>query len=341
MKGGFAAELESILVVKPSSFGDIVHTLPAVARLKAGWPKARLAWVVNSEWAPLLRGNPFVDEIVAFPRADFRGLRGGGRFLQWCKGTLVGRKPDVTIDFQGLLRSAWMSSASGAPRRVGMSDAREGARFFYDEIIPVPVSPLHSVERYFTVADEVLRRRGRETARDDATFPLPPGDPPEPGGNALPEHYVLMHPFARGKGKSLSIEQTQMLCRMIQPGRVVLVGRMNTTANPAWPENCLSLLNATSLMQLIWLMRRASSVITVDSGPSHLAAALGRPMVAIHTWSDPRKVGPYRQDALVWKNGRIVRFDQLGALSEEFFRQRETRISEEDLAAVARAITSF
>ena len=101
------------------------------------------------------------------------------------------------------------------------------------------------------------------------------------------------------------------------------------------PKAAVDLLDRTSLLELIWVMRRASCVISVDSGPAHLAAALGRPMVAIHTWSDPRRVGPYRHDAWVWKNGQILTVGQLASQPEKFFGDPQAPLSSTDIVAIA------
>jgi hypothetical protein len=78
------------------------------------------------------------------------------------------------------------------------------------------------------------------------------------------------------------------------------------------PPNCVDLINRTSLLQLIWLIRVAHFVISVDSGPMHVAAALTDRVVSIHTWTDPRRVGPYNPNAWVWKNGQLCRVNRLG-----------------------------
>ena len=105
-------------------------------------------------------------------------------------------------------------------------------------------------------------------------------------------------------------------------------------------DHCISLLNQTTLSQLIWLMRRASFVVSVDSGPAHLAAALGRPMLAIHAWSDPRKVGPHRPDAWVWKNGTLTQVRDLATMNAEFYKPRPLLLQQSDLDAIARLATS-
>ena len=104
--------------------------------------------------------------------------------------------------------------------------------------------------------------------------------------------------------------------------------------------DCLNLLNHTTLDQLIWLTRRAAFVVSVDSGPAHLAAALGRPMVAIHSWSDSRKVGPYRADAWGWKNGALTQVRNLPEMGADFFAPRPLQLEAADLETIAKLATS-
>ena len=105
------SEIKSILIIKPSSLGDVVHTLPAVAAIRDANPKAEITWVINPEWTTLLRGNPDVDHVHIFPRGEFRGLSASRRLLPWLKKTKALR-PDVAFDFQGLLRSALIGRIS-------------------------------------------------------------------------------------------------------------------------------------------------------------------------------------------------------------------------------------
>src|SRR5205085_11337160 len=123
-------EVNSILIIKPSSLGDVVHTLPAVAAIRDTFPAAEITWVINPEWAPLLRGNQDVNHVHIFPRGDFRGLGASTSLVPWLKQTRKLR-PDIALDFQGLLRSAIIGKVSGAKQLIGMSDGREGSRLFY------------------------------------------------------------------------------------------------------------------------------------------------------------------------------------------------------------------
>src|ERR1700759_4994405 len=122
--------VRSILIIKPSSLGDVVHTLPAVAAIRDAYPASTITWVINPEWAPLLRGNQDVNHVHIFPRGEFRGLGAAGSLLPWVKQTKL-IQPDVALDFQGLLRSALIAKASRAKEIYGLSDGREGSRFFY------------------------------------------------------------------------------------------------------------------------------------------------------------------------------------------------------------------
>ena len=313
-----------------------------MARLKAHWPQGRISWVVNTEWAPLLTDNPVVDETVVFPRRQLRGMAGAPGFIRWCRETFSGWKPDLALDFQGLLRSALIGRASRADKFYGLADAREGARWFYDRVAQTPPGAVHAVERYLSLTELALGLTGTLGAdrwREELRFPLPEGTPPQGMTKLLPENFVLLHPFARGTGKSLNAAQIQAFCERLSLRRVVLVGKRGAL-NFDVPATAVDLIDRTSLTELIWMIRRAASVVSVDSGPSHLAAALGRPLVAIHTWSDPRRVGPYRQDAWVWKNGRLLTMAQIATQPEAFFHQPPKPLSAADVGTVCdRAIS--
>lgn len=283
-----------LLILKPSSLGDIVHTLPAAAALREGHPHAHITWMANPEWIPLLKGNPDINDIIPFPRADFRGPAGWLHFLRWRKNLRRRCSPDLILDFQGLLRSSLIARAFPGAHIHGLSDAREGARFFQTKTVVVK-SGLHAVERYLALAASTGC-----TPHAPPRFPLPEGHKPDA---PLPDTpWILLHPFSRGTGKSLPPEAVTTFCREIKIP-VVLAGRSD--ANFKIPPNAVNLLNKTTLPELIWLLRRAAFTVSVDSGPMHLAAAITDNLLGIHAWSNPRLVGPYRPGAGVWKGGEF------------------------------------
>lgn len=312
MRGGGRPEIgsfRSVTVVKPSSLGDIVHALPAVAALRSAMPNAVFRWLVNPEWMPLLEGGDLVDEVVAFPRRNFKGVRGIGRFFDWMKGWRVENRerPELVVDLQGLLRSGLVSRWRGGAWVVGMSDSRECSGWFHNEVVAVNAGG-HAVERYMEVpralgvpVDEMVR------------FQMPKGRRPEGWPDA--DNLIVVHPFSRGTGKSMGREALAVLLESLAPMPVVLLGvDPSGMSELAWPGRVTNLVNRTSLAELIWCLRAAHWVISVDSGPMHMAAAVNENTLGLHTWTDPRKVGPYPVKNWVWKAGRICR---RGALTDE------------------------
>jgi len=315
---------KSILVIKPSSLGDVVHTLPAVALVKDTYPNAKITWVINPEWSTLLRGNPDIDHVHIFPRGDFTGLGAPDRFWPWLKKTRE-LAPDLALDFQGLFRSAFIGRASRAKKLYGMSDGREGSKFFYHRKAKVNRRE-HAIERYLKLAELAGAKVG-----DALRCPLPTGD-------ALPRFdeyppFILLHPFARGENKSLTNSVIEKFCEAFAPTRVVIVGKSSRKIEPT--ENCVDLTNQTSLLQLIRLIRVARFVVSVDSGPMHIAAAIAQNLLSIHTWTDPRRVGPYNPDAWIWKNAKILRMSELETTK---LRRRGRRFKVKDIPAVKELI---
>jgi ADP-heptose:LPS heptosyltransferase len=297
-------QLKTLLLIKPGSFGDIIHALPCAAALKKFLPDSRIAWLVDKRWEQLLTENPAVDKTITFPREKFRGFAGLLRSVPWAL-RLKEIGPEVALDLQGLLRSALMARLSRARRSIGLSDAREGARWFYDDLAPVRQSE-HSVLRYL----RILETLGLPKVTDPL-FPLPQGTPCD----AVPHDdapFVLLHPFARGEAKSLSQAQVIEFCNAVRPITVVLAGLGMMRAR--LPANTINLLNQTTIRQIIWLVGSAAFVVSVDSGPMHIAAAINPRLLSIHTWSDPRLVGPFSEQAWIWQGGEIRR-QQLEAAS--------------------------
>src|SRR3989442_9796205 len=155
-------DFSRILIIKPSSLGDIVHALPTVAALRRRFPSARITWLVKREWAAVLEDNPHLDEVLALdlsPKgwpAAWRAVR-AGRF-------------DTVVDLQGLLRSALLGWISGAPVRIGFANGREGSPWFYTERVPVPSPSMHAVDRYLLTAKYLGADPGEVKPSE---FPLP------------------------------------------------------------------------------------------------------------------------------------------------------------------------
>jgi ADP-heptose:LPS heptosyltransferase len=315
---------KSILIINAGSLGDIVHMLPAVALLREVHPQAEITWVIDPELAPLLRGNPDVNHVHFLPRGKLRALGASTSLLPWLKksGQI---HPDLALDFQGSLRSVFIAKISGAKKIYGMSNSLAGKTWFYDRVAQVNRRS-HPVERYLKLAECAGATVG-ESLRCSVPSgdPLPRFDPHPP--------FVLLHPFARGQDKSLSNGAIEEFCHALSPTRVIVVGQ--TRNRITTPENCVDLTRQTSLLQLTWLIRVARFVVSVESGPMHIAAAVTPNLLSIHTWTDPRRIGPYNPDAWVWKHGQLYRVDELETAK---IRKRGRRFRRKDVASVVELI---
>jgi ADP-heptose:LPS heptosyltransferase len=243
----------------------------------------------------MLSGHPALWQPVLFPRQSFRGLAGPWRLWKWARGFGTQGAADLVLDFQCLLRSALVGRCCRRLHFYGLSDAREGARFFYDAAVPVH-SGMHAVDRYLA-----LVRAVGVAADVPLEWPLPVSSLPAGFYPEVP--FVAVHPFSRGEGKSLALGELRLLCEALSPLRVVLLGRSQETPEPL--PHVENWLNRTDLPELTAILRAATWTLSVDSGPMHIAAALSQRVVSIHTWSDPNRVGPYPREAWVWQRGSL------------------------------------
>ncbi len=268
-----------ILVVRLSSMGDVLHALPAVATLKSGFPGSELTWVVRPRWMPLLEGNPYVDCRVPLDRTSFRGLREAWRGLRRVRY-------DFVVDFQGLFQSALIASlARGADRIYGFdrSQVRERvAAALYSH--KLHAKSTHVVDRNL----ELAAATGAATRL--VTFPLPDGAPE----GELPPRYVLANPLAGWAGKQWPLDNYRELAALLRRHLdLPLVLNLTPESTAALDDPGGAVVHSSGLRGLIWATRRAAAVVGADSGPTHLAAALARPGVAIFGPTDPARNGPY------------------------------------------------
>ena len=306
-------ECERILVVKPSSLGDIIHTLPAVEAIHRAAPDSKIDWLVNTEWSPLLEGIPFLNQLISFPRRDFRGISGGWKAGSWAKEALQKTHYDLTLDFQGLFRSGFLAKLSRPDWLIGFQKAREGASLFYDEkVIIKNWSACHAVDRNLTMAMVA----GADVS--EPAFVLPEGEPID-GVDSIPANAILLHPFSRGEGKSLSVTEVTELAEQLSPAPVVLAGIFDGETPDVWPGNVTALLGKPSLAPLIHLIRKCAWTVSADSGPMHLAAGITDRVLSLHTWSNPAMVGPWPKTSWVFRESELV---QIGDLTPDRFPER-------------------
>jgi heptosyltransferase-1 len=263
-----------ILVVRLGSMGDVLAALPAVASLKRSMPQSRLVWVIEPQWSILLEGNPDVDSVITFERRTFRDWRRVWRELR-------AEHFDLVVDFQGLVKSALLARAARPRRTFGFNAqyAREApASWFYSD--KVPIRSYHAVERNLNLAEaagatSIIR-----------AFPLPAG---APEGDLPKGEFILASPVAGWGAKQWPLEYYSQLAELLR--RDLGLPLVLNTARPLDVQGVWR--HVSGLPGLIDATRKAAAVVGIDSGPTHLAAALGKPGVAIFGPTDPARHGPY------------------------------------------------
>ncbi len=293
-----------LLIVRLGSMGDIVHALPAVASLRAAFLEAQIDWVVESRWRELLAGNPDVSNVIAVDTQRWRRELGQQHTWSEVSGAVGGLRQaryDVAVDFQGLLKSALVARLSGAPRRVGFekSVVKEPAAALLNTERVRPPENVHVVEMNLALA----RAAGAST--DVVRFPLPA----RPEDDAYIEEQLRQHqlreffilsPGGGWGSKCWPVERYAQLHNALArargwrtflnagPGEERLVREFTAQARVTRPAHF-----PLTLGQLFALVRRARVVIAGDTGPLHVAAAVGTPVVGLYGPTDPVRNGPY------------------------------------------------
>jgi len=311
-------EIRRILIVKPSALGDVVHALPLLGILRHNFPETVITWLVHSEFASVLDANPMLDEVIEWDRGNWQTRRQAWEslrsFWEFLKAMELGGF-DLVIDLQGLFRSGLMTYATGAPVRVGFSNARELAHKFYNVTVDVPSVPVHAVDRYLLIADYLHLKR------IPVAFTIIVDEEARSNAQACFAHVrregrplVLVSPVSRWPSKEWLPEGFARTARTLIDQRhaeIVLTGstreRPRTERIRALLEgHALNLAGQTTLAELIALIAEADLFLTNDSGPMHIADALGTPLVAVFGPTDPVRTGPYRQRRHVIHDGKLT-----------------------------------
>ncbi|MBL8038956.1 MAG: lipopolysaccharide heptosyltransferase II [Nitrospira sp.] len=285
-----------ILLIKPSSLGDIVHTFPVVSAMKAQWPGAHLTWVVKRQWAELVRRAEGVDRVWPMDMTVSGWLREGL--------ALRAERFDLAIDLQGLFRSGVLAWFSGAPIRVGFANGREGSPWFYTDRVPVANSDVHAVDRYLSLVDALgvrcpEKRRFQFTFQDEDVATVRAIC--RRHGFPVDRPWIAMNIGARWPTKRWPLTAfAAVLDQLHESYRepVVIIG----SSEERLYANQLRTLTASPFIDLCGeiplgclpaLLSTASAMITNDSGPMHVASALGVPVVAMFGPTSAVRTGPY------------------------------------------------
>jgi ADP-heptose:LPS heptosyltransferase len=300
---------QRFLLLRLGSLGDVVHALPAAAALRDSFPSAWIDWAIDPKWTRLLEGNPDLNTVIEFDRKTAGGITGTVKRL---------RSADYTcaIDFQGLYKSAFLAFASGSPRRIGFQRtyAREGfASWLYSERFNPRGA--HKVEHNLTLAEAAGARRSMPR------FPIVIHEADEANVAAeldqrnITEFFVL-NPGGGWRSKCWPAERYgELHTRIFEkfglrgvvsygPGEKDLAKAVLSAAGTSAPAAI-----PLALGPLMALLRRARFVVSADTGPLHLAAALRAPVVGLFGPTDPARNGPFitnpAQKSVIVRNPRL------------------------------------
>ena len=289
-----------ILIVKLSSFGDVLHALPTLEALRAAFPTAYLTWLVEAAYAPLLQNHPALVEVLPAPRLRPGSIIRGGnpRLLARLVRRLRSSQFDLVIDLQGLLKSAVWVALARSRRKLGYDRTREGSYRVLTERVTPYDREAHAVLRYLNLAHHLgapvqpPRFRLGLDAEVDICHLLP--------GEAHGD-LVVLHPGARWPSKLWPAAAWAQLGDWLSREhglRVALTGsaadqRLTADILTQMQEPALSLAGRTTLPELAAVLRRARLLVTTDTGAMHLAAALETPVVALFGPTAPWRTGPF------------------------------------------------
>jgi lipopolysaccharide heptosyltransferase I len=294
-----------IAIIKPSALGDIVHSLPVLTALRRRFPHSTLSWIVNRVYVPLLKGHPDLDEIIPFDRHELRHnwLDGSMTYLTFLR-RLRSRHFDLVLDLQCLLRTGIMALATGARCRVGLSSAREGAQLCYTHLIEDrrEQDAAHAVDRYWRIAAAL----GSNSHERHFCVPIDPmaQEWAQEQLRGCPRPWLAAGVGARWLTKRWPPDYFAELLRRAQEqvgGTALFVGspdeaNLARQAAARLTGPVCQLAGKTTLPQMVALLAEVDVLLANDTGPLHLAVALGRPVVAPYTCTLVSATGPYGQE---------------------------------------------
>ncbi len=298
------------LIIRLSSLGDIVHTAKAAAMIRGAFPDATIDWLVDRAWAGLFTGCTDFREIIALDRSSARSLLVTMRRIRSARYTCV-------IDFQGLYKSALLAYFAGAPQRIGLARgfAREGgASVFYTERVSPP--PGHVVDQNCALARAAGASEPHRWGFPQGT--IPPAETARRVASCDVRQFFVVNPGGGWRSKCWPADRYGILCRELAakyglravvnhgPDEQDLAEAVVRAAAPLEPARFCG-----QIPELISLLAGAKFVVAGDTGPLHLANALGTPVIGLYGPTDPARTGPYGTEDEVVCNERFQGMDHV------------------------------
>jgi|TARA_B100001964_G_scaffold185342_1_gene205531 lipopolysaccharide heptosyltransferase I len=333
--------LTRILIVKLSSLGDIVHALPLAAALRRGFPDARLDWVVDERYQEILDLVPIVDRRIVWRTRSVPAWRSVGGVV----AELRREQYDVVVDAQGLLKSAVLARLSGGGRVIGLprSHLREpGARLFYTE-----VSQPGAVRHVAAINLSLASALSMESAAASWEFPLEVRSPTAVADlrcrfGREAGSFAVVNPGAAWPSKRWPAERFGALAARLREDHGLAVAvlwgpgeKALAEAVVAASQGAATATGSTSLGDLAAVLKEAALLVSGDTGPLHIGAALGTPIVGLYGPTDPERNGPWSPDDLT-----VSRFTECRCQRVRRCRDERWCLEEISVDAVAAAAAS-
>lgn len=309
--------IQNILIIKPSSLGDVLHAFPAVSLVADNHPEACIDWLINKEFAPLVEFHPNVHEAIIFPRKELGNAVKFPKSFYTLVKKLRGKHYDIIIDFQGLMRSAFFAKAAKSSKVIGFANPKEKlSTSFYNEKISIPDQAVHAVEKNLHLVCRTLNIDYRVR---------------EPEMKVIDEHRASILEQLKGKGiaEDITCIGVAPVARWVSKSwppaffaetinrlhakhpeiKFILTGVPDDKPvaeeilKLTKEESTVSLVGETSINELVELLRHIKLLISNDSGPMHIACALQTPVFGLYGPTDPAKTGPFGDIHHVFQGG--------------------------------------
>jgi heptosyltransferase-1 len=299
----------SILIIKLSAIGDVVHSLPLLEVLRQQFPIARIDWLVEEAASGIVEGHPLLDRLLVFPRKTWLGrfIKNGepisiGREATRFVRELRSRRYDIVIDLQGLLKSGILTFLARGKRKIALNNGREGSALFVHERVAIPDTEMHALERYLCIA----RHLGVKDTSWDGSIPVYESDKAYIdsllGRLGVGRTLVAVNPMAKWETKLWESKRFALLADLMSEklnAAVIFTGSIGDRGaigviQSEMKTEALNLAGRTTLKQLAWLYQGCATVVSTDTGPMHIAAAMKSPVVVgLFGPTSPLRTGPY------------------------------------------------
>lgn len=289
--------------MKLSALGDVVQTLPSLTLIKTNFPNFQIDWVVDERNAEIIENHPYINRLLIFSKKTLFSIKKFKKFLE----ELRKYEYEAVIDYQGLFKSGIIVKFSKAKYKIGFSNYREGSTFFYNFILPPYDLNLHAVKRYLFLTKQALKVLNINDSFEnfkEIPHSVFSKEILENKLSFIKKPYMVFIPSARWVTKWWPLSYWEMLIEdfkeLAKDFDIFITGSLSELELKNWAENLeekysyvYSLVGKLSLKELANLIKNSYAVVSVDTGPMHIASAFQKPTVAIFGPTSPERTGPW------------------------------------------------